>query len=70
MNKYIVVDENTLCYRFPGNDREVGILSTLPSSNHSRFDGLLFLLDSSKVRPATVDDFKTFRITLPPDFGE
>lgn len=67
---YIVVNENTLCYiGTESSQKWAQILagSPLRGATHNWQDGIISLY-GCRVRPATKEDFDTFRVQLPPDF--
>lgn len=72
MTKYYVLDENTLCYIKPGMIG-AGVLaaSVIRGSHHDPNNGPISLpiKDEGRVRPATLEDFKTFRVS-PTGFSE
>lgn len=65
--KYLVVNENTLCYDHGvtlAGIPYVGVLggSIIKGGRHS-FDGPILISPSDKVRPATLEDFETFHVS-------
>jgi len=63
--EYIVIDENTLCYIRPGM-KSAGVLasSVIRGSKHDPLSGPIPIpMDEKRVRPATLEDFKTFRVS-------
>lgn len=69
--KYVVCDEHTLGYRIAGGDT-LGVLhsSILKGAPFELHPGVKFLSQFSKVRAATLQDWETFRVHVPPDFTE
>lgn len=69
MSKYIVQDENLLGYLIPEQPNIVGILATsiIRGSIYSWQDGTA-VNHRDRQRPATVADFESFKVCLPPDF--
>jgi len=72
---YIVLNEHTLGYIIPfhrpAQFPQMGILhaSTLRGSRFTPLDGIASLpLDMEGVRPAPAQDFRDFRVKIPPDF--
>ena len=75
MADYIVYDEHTLGYLIPewdcGNSVAIGILraNVLRGAPFGWERDLGHTsVSASKVRPAVADDFKVYRVSLPPDF--
>lgn len=69
MNKirFVVVDENVFGYINPGRPNTIGVLSTsiLRGAYRTWKDGPIDVpMDRSHMRPARLDDFRTFRIAL------
>lgn len=69
MKKYVVVNENALCYRMNGTDF-LGVLavSILRGGPDPRCSILPPLLQSDTARDATIADFEMFRVYPPVDF--
>lgn len=68
--KYIVMNEDTLGYVFNiGRFPALGPLARI-KSGHSPMNGTVMIGSLDKIRPATKADFKTFRVSLPPDHPE
>lgn len=67
--KYIVKDENTLGYI---NDEHPNLMGVLFGSRlkggHDWLNGPVLITSDTQVRPATKEDFETFRVVMPPDF--
>ena len=64
--QYLVWEENTLCYTI-GNTSILGVLASNINGRDPKNGGFI-PVSSDKLRDATKEDFKTFRVTLPPDF--
>ena len=75
-NQYVVLDENTLGYVVKGNSpgmEQVGILRSLyrkGANIESQKNTWVFRSQCKTIRPATVDDFNEYRVTVPPDFQQ
>lgn len=63
--RYYVCDENTLCYQIL-NDSMAGVMACIMDSKgrlgRDPLDGITALETFRTVRPATLEDFKTFRV--------
>ncbi len=66
--KYLVFNDNTLCYRQDGTEM-LGVLSSNASGRDWK-NGPFLPAASDQLRPATVADFDRFRVMLPPDFQQ
>jgi len=62
--KYIVIDEQVLGYYQPGTYL-IGVLQRKPSAFH-KSDNVTVVM-REPVRPATAEDFDSFRVTKPSD---
>jgi hypothetical protein len=63
---YVVKDEHTLGYIF---DAQPGLMGVLSSNKHGHHPhGGPVSIFGAQIRPATVEDFATFRVVVPPDF--
>lgn len=60
--RYLVCDENTLCYQLAG-DSSVGILAGKGRSGRNWRDGTTHLGTFRTVRRATLKDFENFRVS-------
>lgn len=67
--EYLVGDEHTLLYTQEGTDW-LGVLhgSVLRGSSHDWRDGGVLRSQFKVLRPATIEDFKTYRVMPPKDF--
>lgn len=67
--KYVVINENMLGYRTV-QPCMVGILasSVIRGSSYNPANGPRYISVHDNLRPATDQDFKDFRVKLPPDF--
>lgn len=67
--KYVVLNENTLGYT---DDRHPGRMGVLAGSvirgGHDWLNGPVTLGAADKLRPATPEDFDTYRVVVPPDY--
>lgn len=64
-SKYFVCDENTLCYQVEG-DTMLGILAgSVIRGGRNPLDGVTHASTFRTMRPATVEDFSSFRV-MPP----
>lgn len=62
MDKYIVKNENTLCYRQEGT-QFVGVLAgSVIRGGHNPLNGSIIIAPSDALRPATLEDFEFFRV--------
>lgn len=63
---YVVVDEHTLGYTIPTLPNYVGILnsSVLRGAGSEQARGVHLWTDGKTVRPATREDFTTFRVDV------
>ena len=70
MTKYVVKDEHTLGYMI---EQMPGFMAVLHGSvlkgGHDWKNGAVHTF-GSVIRPATEEDFKEYRVHLPPDFKE
>lgn len=64
--QYVVKDENTLGYLLKPDDPTMGVLASNKNGHHP--NGGPVSIFGSNVRPATKEDFKLFRVTVPPNF--
>lgn len=64
--RYVVKDRHTLGYIFDAQPDLMGVLSSNKDGHHY-INGPVSIFGSN-IKPATVDDFETFRVMLPPDF--
>ncbi len=61
MEKYIVVNENTLGYRI--SNGEIGVLhGSVIRGGRNWMNGPFLLSPNDKVRPATLADFESYRV--------
>ncbi len=65
--RYIVVNENTLAYFYVNYPDSVGVLAASVLRGATAQHGLIALPTPDKVRPATAEDFATYRLQPPPD---
>lgn len=65
MSKYIVADEHTLGCIIPGMPLWMSVLAA-DKDGHSPKNGSVSLFGAT-VRPATLEDFKKFRVQTPPE---
>lgn len=68
MSKYLVVNENTLCYAQEGTVMLGVLTGSVLRGGRDWKNGAIFVAPSDKVRPATEEDFESYRVCLPPDF--
>lgn len=63
-SKYVVVNENTLCYRIEGHPEWLGVLhgSVLRGGRHW-MDGPFVIGPLDKLRDATLEDFHQYRVS-------
>lgn len=65
--KYLVVNENTLCYdhgRTLAGYPYVGVLAgSIIKGGHHWADGPIMIMPTDKVRPATLEDFEMFKVS-------
>lgn len=67
--KYVVINENALCYINDVQPEAVGILAAnVTYGGPSPIDGPEFPSIHDVVRPATARDLAVYRVMLPPDF--
>lgn len=68
---YFIYKEHTLgyLYQYPSGNKYLGVLhgSILRGSPHHWMNGPIIVSDK-ELRPATIADFDTYRVCLPPDF--
>lgn len=64
--RYVVKKENTLGYLLEGSPF-MGVLASNKHGHHPDVGAVSFFAED--IRPATEDDFKIFRVVLPPDFN-
>jgi hypothetical protein len=64
--RYVVKDGHTLGYIFDAQPELMGVLSSNKDGHHH--NGGPVSIFGSNITPATVEDFETFRVALPPDF--
>lgn len=65
--KYVVKDEHTLGYMEEGSE-SMGVLhGSVLKGGHDWKNGSVSTF-GSKIRPATKEDFKEYRVSPPPDF--
>lgn len=69
--KYVVLNENTLCYRIDGQDYHLGVLAgSVIRGGHDWKNGPVAVGPLDTLRPATAEDFEFFRVDpkghLPP----
>jgi hypothetical protein len=67
---YVVMNDNTLGFinptLLPG---QMGVLhGSVLKGGHNWLNGPVLIAPSDVLRPATLDDFKTFRVVPPPGF--
>jgi hypothetical protein len=67
MPKYVVFEENTLCYRIEGS-QFLGVLSAKIGGRDWKNGPIIASEDT--LRAATAHDFDVYRVQLPPDFVE
>jgi hypothetical protein len=61
--KYVVLDENTLCYRIPGMSTMLGVLAgSVIRGGHNPINGPVSILPGANMREATLKDFDFFRV--------
>lgn len=63
---YVVKDENTLGYIIDAQPSCMGVLAS-NKDGHNWINGPVSIFGAA-IRPATEEDFKTFRVVVPPDF--
>ncbi|MDK9702406.1 MAG: hypothetical protein OEL20_04650 [Sulfuritalea sp.] len=63
---YVVKDGHTMGYIFDAQPHLMGVLSSKKGGHHP--NGGPVSISFSNIRPATVEDFRTFRVVVPPDF--
>lgn len=66
--QYVVVNDNTLGYRYHERDTEIGCLSASVIGGSRYQKGVPFHVgdcDPDRVRPATTEDFARFRVSVP-----
>ncbi len=68
VSKYIVVNENTLCYRVEGSKFPGVLAGSVVRGGHDPKNGAIILSPSDVIRDATLEDFKEYRVQLPTDF--
>lgn len=66
--RYVVKDGHTLGYIFDAQPGLMGVLSSTKGGHHP--NGGPVSISFSEIRPATVEDFETFRVKVPPDFNK
>lgn len=67
---YYVVYRNCLVYMFKDRGGNLRALVLSNIKNHYVSDSdCLYVTDHDPVRPATVEDFKHYRVLIPPDFS-
>lgn len=64
--RYVVKKENTLGYIFDAVPSLLGVLASNKDGPHPNGGPVSFFPDD--IRPATVEDFRQFRVVVPPDF--
>lgn len=68
MDKYFVLNGHTLVYAIPNGTLGILHASILKGSPYDRLEGWVLSSPNHKLTPATREDFKTFRVMVPPDF--
>jgi hypothetical protein len=63
MSKYVVVNENALCYSIAGSIFHGVLAGKLLLGGPDPMTGTIVVAPSDKVRPATVADFDFFRVS-------
>ncbi|WP_146187180.1 hypothetical protein [Novimethylophilus kurashikiensis] len=68
--RYVVKDDHTLGYLYYAQPTLMGVLfgSAIKGGHDSKNGPVSILPGHTKLRPATVEDFATFRVQVPPDF--
>ena len=69
--RYVVLNENTLGYFHDGvkhGSKWMGVLraDVFKGQNNDPLRGPVFISCTDEIRPATPDDFKQYRVMLPP----
>lgn len=63
MSKYVVLNEHTLCYRIEGQPYHLGVLAgSVLRGGHDWKNGPVAFGPSDTLRPATREDFETYRV--------
>ncbi len=69
--KYVVVNDNTLGYIQPNNPNWIGILhGSVLKGGFNDLDGPIHKSQAKTIRPATLEDFKVYRVVPPPHLKE
>lgn len=61
--RYLVCDETTLCYQLKGQSESLGIMAGIGRSGRNWRDGTTHIGTFRSTREATLEDFKTFRVS-------
>ncbi len=59
-SKYIVVNENTLCYKVEDSQFVGGLAGSVVRGGHDPKNGTIALSPLDKIRDATLEDFEFF----------
>ena len=62
MSKYVVKNENTLCYRQEGSELLGVLAGSVLRGGHDWRNGPVSVDEDDLLRDATLDDFKFFRV--------
>lgn len=62
MSKYVVKNENTLCYRQEGSELLGVLAGSVIRGGHDWKNGAVSVGPSDTLRPATLEDFDAYRV--------
>lgn len=67
--EYVVIDDHTLGIPYGTNNMVEVVAGSVLRGGYDWKNGPVHVLDRSRLRPATKEDFDFFRVCLPPGFA-